>query len=383
MNRLGKLTELLEVIAEDYRVHDSSPSEVGFFALAAHRAARWFDEGRPSERARASLVSRILSTCSERLVGIQIAPEAEIGRRLRIWHHGGMRIAARSIGDDVVLRQSTTFGPANQVASDLDDWPIIEDGVDVGSGACIRGGIRVGRGAFVGANALVEAAVAPGATMVGVPARPMPPIRARAPARTRADEPDEQAHADVPSVRGTEDQNPPGVPLLSLLKEDFQTHGSDFTAPGFWAVAIHRLGNRRMSVRHKLLRAPLTLAYRTAFQGVRILWGIDLPYDIRLGRRVNIAHHGSIHIGARAIGDDVVIRNTTSIGLVRTGQEGVKPTIGNRVEIGSGACIVGPVTIGDDCYLGPNTVVPISLPPGSTVLGVPVRHVDFEKLVRR
>lgn len=377
MSRLNEFRRLLDVIAEDYRVHDSSPSEVGFFALAAHRAARWFDARRLSEHRGVSPVSKMLSTCAERLVGIHIAPESEIGRRLRIWHHGGMRIAARSIGDDVVLRQSTTFEPANQ-EPDPAAWPIIEDRVDVGSGACIRGAVRVGAGAFIGANTLVESDVEPRTTVVGVPARRMPPTRARASELAPAEDPGAEAHAEV---RGSENQNPP-IPLLALLVEDFRTHGSRLLAPGFWAVAIHRIGNQRMSVRNKLLRAPLTIAYRTAFQGVRILWGIDLPYDIKLGRRVHLAHHGSIHIGARAIGDDVVIRNTTSIGLVRTGREALKPMIGNRVEIGSGACIVGPVTIGDDCYLGPNTVIPISLPAGSTVLGVPARHADLKKLVR-
>jgi len=52
-----------------------------------------------------------------------------------------------------------------------------------------------------------------------------------------------------------------------------------------------------------------------------------------------------------------------------------KPVIGDRVEIGPRACIVGNVTIGSDTVIGPNTVVPANIPPGSTILGVPGRIV--------
>lgn len=382
MGRVAELADLLKVVAEDFRVHGSSLAEVGFFALAAHRAGHWLQRRR-GDSAGVRLTAKLLASGASRFVGIYIAPQASVGRRVRIWHHGAMRILAKSIGDDVVLRQSTSIGPVAPADKDPEHWPVIKASVDVGSGACISGSVCVAEGAFVGANTFVDADVAPGASIVGVPGRQMPPTSARAKARGRAVALQKAAETSPAKVRGTRDQNPTELSLFDLLKEDFETHARHWSAPGFWAVAIHRLGNRRMSVRSKLVRAPLTLAYRVAFQSVRIVWGIDLPYDIKLGRRVLIGHHGSIHIGATSIGDDVIIRNTASIGLVRGGREGPKPTIGNRVEIGSGACIVGPVTIGDDCYIGPNSVVPIDLAPGSTVLGVPARRVDLQKLVQR
>jgi len=177
---------------------------------------------------------------------------------------------------------------------------------------------------------------------------------------------------------GSENANPPGIGLRALLAEDFRTHGSDPLSPGFWALAIHRFGNWRMDVNHKLLRAPLSILYRGAHRGAITLWGIDLPYNAKIGRRFRIAHHGAVFIGSRAIGDDVTIRHSVTIGLKRK-SERLAPIIGNRIEIGPGACIVGDIQVGDDSVVGANTVLAQNVPPGSTVLGVPARFVAPEK----
>lgn len=183
---------------------------------------------------------------------------------------------------------------------------------------------------------------------------------------------------DVPLPVGSQNENPADISLLELLAEDFQTHERDLTAPGFWAVALHRLGNARMGVRSKLLRAPLTVAYHTAFTGLNWLWGIDICYTVKLGRRVRIWHHGGSVIGARSIGDDVHIRHNTTLGLVSRFEPNDKPIIGNRVDIGVGACILGGVTVGDDCVIGANSVVLKDLPAGSTALGIPARPVNMK-----
>jgi serine O-acetyltransferase len=182
-----------------------------------------------------------------------------------------------------------------------------------------------------------------------------------------------------PLPRGDENLNPSDIGLRELIAEDYRTHGSDPLSPGFLALTIHRLGNWRMGVRSKLLRAPLTLAYRVAHEASIALWGIDLPYNSRLGRRLRFAHHGCVFVGAWSIGDDVTIRHSVTIGLNRRGTK-LAPIIGNGVEIGPGACIVGGIEIGDDCYIGANSVVGDSVPAGTQVLGVPARKVELSKL---
>jgi len=187
------------------------------------------------------------------------------------------------------------------------------------------------------------------------------------------------ASVDTSLPAGERDENPPGLGLRALLAEDFATYGRDPLAAGFWAVALHRLGNARMSVRSKILRAPLSAAYRAAFHGVVALWGIDLPYNVKLGRRVRIEHHGCLMLGARQIGDDVVIRHSVTMGLRERGARAF-PTIGDRVEIGPGACIVGGVKVGDGSYIGANSVICHNVRPGSTVMGIPPLPVDLDAL---
>lgn len=178
---------------------------------------------------------------------------------------------------------------------------------------------------------------------------------------------------------GDRDENPHDIDLLELLAEDFRTYGRDPLAPGFWAVAVHRFGNWRMGVRSKLLRAPLTVAYRAAFHSVIALWGIDLPYNVKIGRRVRIDHHGCVLLGAHRIGDDVTIRGSVTVGVRQRGGLAF-PTIGDRVEIGPGACIVGGIRIGDDCVIGPNTVIAYSMRPGTALLGIPPRPIQIAEL---
>jgi len=182
--------------------------------------------------------------------------------------------------------------------------------------------------------------------------------------------------------RGSRDENPADIGLLALLREDLRTHGGRLSRPGFWAVAVHRFGNWRMGVR-KPLRAPLTLIYRAAFQAIRLGFGIDLPYDTRLGRRVRIEHHGCVVVGARSIGNDVVIRHSAILGVARRDAEDDKPTIEDGVEIGPRACVFGAVTVGAHSLVCANTVVPMDVPSHSTVLGVPGRLVDLHLHAKR
>jgi serine O-acetyltransferase len=86
-----------------------------------------------------------------------------------------MLLQARKIGNDVHIRHDTTFGPLHITSRPRDeDLPVIEDRADIGSGACIMGGVAIGHDAVIGANSVVLKPVAPHATVLGVPARPIP-----------------------------------------------------------------------------------------------------------------------------------------------------------------------------------------------------------------
>ncbi|HEX3698270.1 MAG TPA: transferase [Polyangia bacterium] len=211
----------------------------------------------------------------------------------------------------------------------------------------------------------------------------MKPTIQPAPSFSSPTSPEAESFKSVPGQAlplGDKNQNPTGISFPALLAEDFDTHGRSLLSPGFWAVAVSRFGNWRMSVKPRALRPPLTVAYRLAHQVVIALWAIDLPYNARIGRRLRILHHGGFFLGARAMGDDVTIRHCATIGLIRKGADR-SPIIGSRVEIGPGACIVGDISIGDDAFIGPNTVVAQDVPAGAMVLGNPARLVELSKVV--
>jgi serine O-acetyltransferase len=166
------------------------------------------------------------------------------------------------------------------------------------------------------------------------------------------------------------------APLARQVREDFRTNGARWTSPGFRALAVHRFGNWRMTVRPKALRAPFSVLYRMLYRRMCNYYGIELPYSVRVGRRTIIEHQGGLVVnGAVTIGDDCVLRHNTTIG-VRNVRDLRAPTIGDRVDIGAGAVIIGDVTIGDDATIGANAVVTSDVPAGATAVGVPARVID-------
>jgi serine O-acetyltransferase len=161
---------LLALLAEDLRTHDSDLFEQGFWAVAVHRFGNWRMGIRPKLlRAPFSLLYKFLFKWVEWTCGITLPYTVALGRRVRIWHHGGMVLHARSIGDDVQIRQNTTFGLARRDRPL--EVPVIEDRVDIGCGACILGYVTVGHDSIIGANAVVVDDLPPGSIAVGVPAR--------------------------------------------------------------------------------------------------------------------------------------------------------------------------------------------------------------------
>lgn len=169
------------------------------------------------------------------------------------------------------------------------------------------------------------------------------------------------------------------MPLAELVAEDFETHERDLLAPGFWALAAHRVGSRVQRMKFKRARRPLELAHKAAATAVDWVWGIHLPVSTRVGRRVHIWHFGSVVLEARSIGNDVHIRQDTTLGPLRSTtrarQPEQLPVIEDRVDLGSGACVMGGITVGRGANVGANSVVIEPVPPGATVFGVPCRVI--------
>src|SRR5581483_9875669 len=141
-------------------------------------------------------------------------------------------------------------------------------------------------------------------------------------------------------------------------------------------VAVHRLGVWRIKLKPKILRAPFSVVYRMLYRHVRNVYGIDLPYSVQLGQRVVIEHSGGIIIhGSAVIGDESILRQGVTLGNRYLDKPFDAPRLGQRVNVGAGAKILGAVTIGDDAQIGANAVVLRDVPPGATAVGVPARVV--------
>lgn len=165
--------------------------------------------------------------------------------------------------------------------------------------------------------------------------------------------------------------------LWQQIKEDWEAHGRDWTLPGFRAVAVQRFGVWRMTIQPKMLRAPFSILYRALYRKIRNGYGIDLPYTVKLGRRVIIEHQGGIVIhGYCFIGDDSIIRQGVTLGNRYLDRPLEAPKLGDRVNVGAGAKILGGVSIGNDVNIGANAVVLSDIPPGTTAVGIPAKIIS-------
>lgn len=177
--------------------------------------------------------------------------------------------------------------------------------------------------------------------------------------------------ASIADRRSSLALEPPPLGLFAEIRADLRAHGGQWGAQGFWALAVYRFGRWRYGLRPVLLRKTMSAIYHLMFKWVQVATGIELPCEAIVGRNFVIDHHGGVIVSGYArIGDDCRIRDGVCIGLARV-DDPCAPVIGNRVDIGSGAKLLGRIRIGDDVQIGANAVVVKDVPANSTATGVP------------
>lgn len=179
--------------------------------------------------------------------------------------------------------------------------------------------------------------------------------------------------------------------LLSLLREDLLAARSQDPAAtsaaevGLLYSGVHALWMYRLT--HVLWQRPGTKGIaRLLSQATRALTGIGIHPGASVGRRLFIDHGTGVVIGETAvIGDDVLIYQGVTLGGKALDQEKRHPTIGDRVMLGSGAKVLGPVTVGSDSAVGANAVVVTDIPAGAIAVGIPAhwRFRDANEAVPR
>jgi len=128
---------------------------------------------------------------------------------------------------------------------------------------------------------------------------------------------------------------------------------------------------------HFLWQHKLKLLARILTHINRFLTGIEIHPGAKIGRRFFIDHGAGVVIGETSeIGDDALLYQGVVLGGTTLEKKKRHPTLGNNVEMGSGAIALGPITIGDGARIGSGSVVIKSVPPGATVVGIPGKTVE-------
>lgn len=161
--------------------------------------------------------------------------------------------------------------------------------------------------------------------------------------------------------------------MFDHIRADYEAHGRRMGAQGFWAMAVYRFGRWRYGVKPALLRKPLSVLYHLAYKWVQIVAGIELPCEVQVGEGFVIDHFGGVVISGYArFGKRCRVRNGVVVGLARV-DDPCAPCIGDDVDIGAGAKLLGAITIGDRARIGANAVVLCDVPADHLAVGVPAR----------
>lgn len=159
--------------------------------------------------------------------------------------------------------------------------------------------------------------------------------------------------------------------MFENIRADLRSHGGQWGAQGFWALAVYRFGRWRIGLRLVLLRKVLYPVYLFLHKTVQVVAGIELPCEVEIGRNFVIDHFGGIVVSGYArFGDNCRIRNGCVVGLARV-DDPCAPHIGNDVDIGAGAHLLGRIRIGSRVLIGANAVVVTDVPDDCIAVGVP------------
>ena len=139
------------------------------------------------------------------------------------------------------------------------------------------------------------------------------------------------------------------------------------------SAGLHAIWAYRLA--HILWANPLTrMPARLLSQLVRAITGVEIHPGATIGRRCFIDHGMGVVIGeTTVIGDDVMLYHGVTLGGRSLSRTKRHPTLGNRVTIGAGAKILGPIVLGDDVQVGANSVVVRDVPDGHVAIGIPAQ----------
>ncbi len=159
--------------------------------------------------------------------------------------------------------------------------------------------------------------------------------------------------------------------MFDNIRRDLQTYDGDWAAQGFWVMLVYRMGRWRYTIKPIILRKIFSIIYKVVYKLIQIITGIELPCEVEIGDDFIIDHFGGIVISGYAkFGHRCRIRNGVVVGLKDVNNP-VAPVIGDDVDIGAGAKVLGNIKIGNRVSIGANAVVLCDVPDDCIAVGVP------------
>ena len=252
--------------------------------------------------------------------------------------------------------------------------PQLGERVFLAPGASAIGPLEIPDGCVIAANTLVGRSLPRAGGWAGVPPKPVGANQIQVPAPQRFDPPrEEDARMEPeyfwPAWRADLDRHliyHPDASALTRLR-------FALTLDGSWAMAVYRFGRRLRTVPPHPCMAPLLWAlYRVAEVVLGVLTSISIDVDARIEPGFYVGHFVSLRIGP-----GVRIGRNCSVGqmctIEGTGPDPATnaPVLGERVYLGSGAKVIGPMRIADGAAICANSVVGSDVPENGVVLGIP------------
>ncbi len=159
--------------------------------------------------------------------------------------------------------------------------------------------------------------------------------------------------------------------MFNEIRQDLKNYHGDWAAQGFWVMLVYRFGRWRYGINNVFARKLCSFFYKILYKFIQIITGIELPCEVKVGKNFLIDHFGGIVISGYAkFGDNCRIRNGVVIGLKNV-NDPCAPQIGDNVDIGAGAKLLGNIRIGNNVSIGANSVVICDVPDHSIAVGVP------------
>ena len=144
-----------------------------------------------------------------------------------------------------------------------------------------------------------------------------------------------------------------------------------------WAIWVYRFGRRVDQRPAGFFKSALLLVYWFLFRVAETVTGISLPKSCAIGKGLRIWHFGGIFINPDAvIGENCTLRQGVTIG--NRHEDGGSPVLGDEVDLGAYAQILGEVRVGNRCRIGAMAVVLTNIPDGATAVGLPARIVPYK-----